>query len=90
MAVGALVCSLVGLLCFGIVLEPVAIVLGVVARRRIRESHGALKGDGLALAGIVIGVIGFVLAIVGLVILINNPNAIDDLLDRMTTTTSGG
>ena len=90
MAIGAFVCSIVGLLCLGIVLEPVAVVLGVVARRRIRESNGALKGDGLALTGIVIGVVGFVLAIVGIVILVSNPDALDDFFNQFTTTTVDG
>ena len=88
MAIGAFVCSIVGQLCLGIVLEPVAIVLAVMARRRIRASHGALKGDGLAVAAIVIGIVGLLLAIVGLIIIISNPDAFDNIFSGLTTTTS--
>ena len=31
------------------------IVLGFVARAQIKRSHGAQRGDGLALAGIIVG-----------------------------------
>jgi len=87
--VGALVCAIVGLLCLGIVLEPVALVLGLLARKRIRESNGTLTGEGLATAAIVIGIVGLVLAIISFVWLAANPDAIDDLLSGFTTTTGG-
>jgi hypothetical protein len=54
----SLILSIVGLVVCGVILGPAAIIEGTKARRRIRESNGALKGDGLALAGIIIGVIG--------------------------------
>ena len=41
------------------VFSPVGLVLGIVARRQIRETHE--QGDGLALAGIIVG--GIVTAI---------------------------
>src|SRR6478736_2818634 len=83
-AIGSLVCAIVGLLCFGIVLEPVAIVLALVARRRIRESNGTLKGDGLAIAAIAVGVVGLLLAVVGMIILIRNPDALDNIFSGLT------
>ena len=60
------------------------------SRKRIRESNGTLRGDGLAITGIVIGVVGVVLAIVGVVILITNPDAFDNLFSGLTTTTTAG
>jgi len=36
----------------------VAVVFGHVSRREIRESSGLLKGDGIALAGLILGYIG--------------------------------
>jgi Na+/proline symporter len=45
------VCSLV-LAVFG-VFVPVAVVMGFVARRQIRNSAGQEKGSGIALAGII-------------------------------------
>jgi hypothetical protein len=73
MAVASLVLSILGFICFlGLISAGAAIILGVIARRKIRESGGAEKGDGLALAGIIVGAvfvalqIGFVaLALVG-------------------------
>jgi hypothetical protein len=54
------------------VFAPAGLVLGVVARRQIRQTGE--QGDGLALAGIIVGgivtalfVLGFVVLVVGLV-----------------------
>jgi hypothetical protein len=52
LAVASLVCSIVG---FFFITFIVAIVLGFVARTQIRNSGGRQKGDGLAIAGIIIG-----------------------------------
>lgn len=59
-AVAALVCAVVGLLFFGIVLGVVAIVLGYQARNAIRLDPLKFKGDGIALAGLVLGIIDVV------------------------------
>jgi Domain of unknown function (DUF4190)/Protein of unknown function (DUF2510) len=48
LAIASLITSLVGL-------SPVGIVLGFVARRRIKRSEGTRGGGGLALAGIITG-----------------------------------
>ncbi|MBM7807635.1 hypothetical protein JOD57_003472 [Geodermatophilus bullaregiensis] len=48
------------------VLAPAGLVLGVVARRQIRETGE--QGDGLALAGIVVGAIGTALAVLGILL----------------------
>ena len=45
------------------VFSPVGLVLGVVARRQIRETQE--QGDGLALVGIIVGGIGTALAVLG-------------------------
>jgi hypothetical protein len=42
----------------GIVLGPIAAILGYLSYRRIDSSEGALRGRGLALAGLVLGVAG--------------------------------
>ncbi|AWO86638.1 hypothetical protein DLJ61_07515 [Gordonia terrae] len=54
MAVGALVASLLGLLCSGIG-GIVGLVLGIVARKQIAASGGRQTGDGIALTAIIIG-----------------------------------
>jgi hypothetical protein len=78
-AIGALVCAILGLLVCGIILEPVAIGLGIAARKSIRESSGRLKGDGMATAAIVIGIIGLVLSVVMFFVLLANPDLLDDM-----------
>jgi hypothetical protein len=62
-AVASLVLGIVGVLTCGYTffIAPVlAVVLGVKARRQIRES--GQQGDGMALAGIITGVIGLVVS----------------------------
>lgn len=68
-ATTSLVLGIVGFFICGILLGPAAIIEGVKARKRIRESNGMLTGDGMALAGIILG--GIVSALyVGFIILI--------------------
>jgi hypothetical protein len=52
LAIASLICSCVGL--FFLPIIP-GIVLGFVARSQIRRSNGTQRGDGLAIAGIIIG-----------------------------------
>ena len=50
------------------VLAPAGLVLGIVARRQIRETGEG--GDGLALTGIVVGGIGTALAVLGFLLFV--------------------
>ena len=61
MAIGALVCGILSLLCCAVA-GPAAIVLGVMARKEIERSGGRIGGSGMALAGIIMGSIGTALA----------------------------
>ena len=75
LTVASLICS-----CFGVVLFTLPCILGVifgfVAGSQIRRSHGAQKGDGLALAGIIVGFAGIALVILIVVVrLANNHNS---------------
>ena len=47
----------------GLVLGSVAVVLGLRARRRIKDSAGMLGGGGIALAGWIAGVFGIVVGL---------------------------
>jgi hypothetical protein len=67
-AIASLVCGIVGLLCFGIILGPVALGLGLSAKKEIESSNGAVTGGGMATAGIVLGVLAIV-AFIGFVAL---------------------
>jgi hypothetical protein len=74
-AVASLVCSLTGIFTCGIT-SILAVVFGFLARGRIKKSNGALTGDGMAIAGLVIGFLGvalIVLYIVGMVFAANSP-----------------
>jgi len=55
MAIASLACGIFGWVFF--VGGILAIVMGVVARRQIRESPEPQGGAGLALAGIILGVV---------------------------------
>jgi hypothetical protein len=60
MAIASLVIAIVSLcpcLTFG---GPVAIYLGWSSRNKIENSRGALRGEGLALGGLIIGIIATV------------------------------
>jgi hypothetical protein len=54
----------VGLLFFGIVLGVVAIFLGYQARNAIRLDPLKYKGDGIALAGLILGIFDVVAYVV--------------------------
>ena len=67
MAIGALVCGILSLLCCAVA-GPAAIVLGVMARKEIASSGGRIGGSGMALAGIIMGSIGTALAALWIVV----------------------
>lgn len=74
LAVGALIVGILSLLGVFIVIGGfggiAAIVMGGMARKRIRESDGREGGDGLALAGIVCGATALLLSILAIVLLV--------------------
>jgi hypothetical protein len=59
-ATTSLILGILSIVLCGLVTGIPAIVLGRQARREIRDSNGALGGDGLAQAGFVTGIIGTV------------------------------
>jgi hypothetical protein len=93
MANGALVAGGLSLLCGllgvgALVVGPIAIALGLVARRRIDASGGASTGRSRAVAGLALGVVGTVVSVVWLVVLVTNPDLMQDLVDRLDSTTT--
>jgi hypothetical protein len=68
MAIASLICGIVGIVCFviclGVVLGPVAAILGFISRQRVASSGGTLGGGGLALAGLILGVVAFVVSVI--------------------------
>ena len=73
LAIGSLVSSIVGALliifCFGLAGTIAGFVMGLISRNRIKASNGALTGEGMALAGMIIGGLATV-GYIGLIILV--------------------
>lgn len=69
LAIASLVCAIVGILVFGIVLGPLAVIFGAVGLSR--ANRGA-SGKGLAIAGIVVGSVVTVLSIIAIAVLTSN------------------
>ncbi len=68
LAVASLVSGIVGLSMVPLLGSILAIILGYMARREIRDRPDELTGDGLALAGIVLGWISVGLAVLGFLV----------------------
>jgi hypothetical protein len=66
-AIVALVAGLLSWILLPFVASVVAIIAGHMARSEIRRSNGALDGDGLALAGMVLGYVQIALALVAII-----------------------
>jgi len=66
MAVVSLVAGILGLSLFPFIGSIVAVITGNMAKNEIRDSRGALGGEGLAKAGVILGWIGIVLGILGI------------------------
>ena len=66
MAIVSLIAGIVGLTLLPLIGSVTALITGYMARKEIRESAGALSGDGMALAGVIMGWIGVAFAVFGL------------------------
>ncbi|PWH19711.1 MAG: hypothetical protein DDG59_02045 [Anaerolineae bacterium] len=65
MAIVSLVAGILGLSLFPFIGSIVAVITGNMAKNEIRDSRGALGGEGLAKAGVILGWIGIILGILG-------------------------
>jgi hypothetical protein len=76
MAIASLICGIVGIVCFviclGVILGPVAAILGYISRQRVASSGGTLAGGGLALAGLILGVFAFAISVLWFFFLITS------------------
>jgi len=71
LAIVSLVLGIVGFPCCTFFLLSIgAVVTGFLARKQIQESQGRLKGDGMALAGLILGGVGVVLGLVYWVLIV--------------------
>lgn len=62
----ALKYSLIGIFCFGFILEPIAISKALKAKKRIKE-EGNLTGEGKANAALIIGIVFTILWVIGMI-----------------------
>ena len=69
LAITSLVSGILGWTLLPFLGAIVAVITGHMARSEIRRSNGALDGDGLAVAGLVMGWISLALVVLGLFIL---------------------
>ena len=60
LAIISLIAGLAGLIFFG---SLIAVICGHIARANIRDSDGALGGEGLALAGLLLGYLGLLITL---------------------------
>lgn len=63
----ALTYAIIGLFCFGIILEPIAIAKALKAKKMI-EMNPRLTGSGKATAALIIGIVGAVLWVLSIII----------------------
>jgi len=68
-AVSSLVCGIFGFLIFGLILGPIAIILGMQAKAEINQNPREIQGNGQATAGIIIGVVDIVAWIILVILL---------------------
>jgi len=64
LAIISLVCGILSLIAGGVVFQLAAIICGHLARSEIRRSNGAIRGDGMAIAGLILGYIGIAVVLV--------------------------
>ncbi len=74
LAVWSLVLGILSLLCFSFFAGIPAIICGHMGRARIRDSQGALTGEGLALAGLIIAYINLAIVVLGIIAAIVLPS----------------
>jgi hypothetical protein len=66
-AIVSLVAGLLSWILLPVIASVIAIIAGHMARSEIRRSNGALDGDGLALAGMVLGYVQIGLALLAII-----------------------
>jgi len=68
MAITALVLGILSPFCCGILSGIPAVIIGWMERGKIQRGESSMKGNGFALAGIILGAIGIVFSLIGFVI----------------------
>lgn len=72
LAVASLILGILNYVLCCFILSPVALILGIIAKNQINNSAGFQKGDGMAIAGIILGIVGILIIIAFIVIIALN------------------
>ena len=70
LSIVSLVCGLVGWTFIPIIGAIAAVITGHLAKKEIRDSNGALGGDGMALAGLILGYVQLGLILLAIVVIV--------------------
>jgi hypothetical protein len=70
LAIGSMIAGILSWVMIPILAAIVAVVLGHMARREVRDSRGHLTGDGMALVGMVLGYIQLGLVAIAILVAI--------------------
>ncbi len=68
LAIASLACGIAAWILFPFLAAIAAVITGHLAKKEIRDSGGTLKGDGMALAGLLLGYIQLGLIVLGVIV----------------------
>jgi Domain of unknown function (DUF4190)/GYF domain 2 len=81
LAIGSLVCGVVGIFC-AIILGPAAVIMGHIARSQIKKDP-TLKGSGMALAGLILGYVWIVFFIAYMIFIVTEGPKLQQALQKL-------
>ena len=84
-AIWSLVLAVLSFTCGWLFTAIPAVICGHIARSKIRKSGGALRGKGIATAGLILGSIAFVLGVMGIPLLVSMILLDRERLHRLST-----
>src|SRR3989454_10122761 len=84
-AIWSLVLAVLSFTCGWLFTAIPAVICGHIARSKIRKSGGALRGKGIATAGLILGYIALALGIMGIPLLVSMIQSDRERLHRLST-----
>jgi hypothetical protein len=84
-AIWSLVVAILSFTCGWLFTAIPAVICGHIARSKIRKSGGALRGKGIATAGLILGYIALVLGVMGIPLLVSMIQSDRERLHRLAT-----
>jgi hypothetical protein len=84
-AIWSLILAVLSFTCGWLFTAIPAVICGHIARAKIRKSGGALRGRGIATAGLILGYIALVLGVMGIPLLISMIKSDRERLQRLST-----